>query len=151
MDGVQNIAGFSRAILELHNPERIFILCDNDASPELQDLINRLSIPLQNKYFVGEKEFEDAFDSCLIFRVWSEYHVACSKALPPNWTTENIQTLKEQCLQSGSKFSKELRKLNEGGKALTKPILGSNLGERLNKSQLPLKLQNLIDNLIAEV
>ena len=151
VDGVQNIAGFSRAILELHNPERIFILCDNDASPELQDLINRLSIPLQNKYFVGEKEFEDAFDSCLIFRVWSEYHVACSKALPLQWTIENIQNLKEECIVSEKKFSKELRKLNQGGKTLTKPILGSNLGERLNKSQLPLKLQNLIDNLIAEV
>ena len=37
VNGVQNVAGFSRAILELHNPERIFILCDNDASPELQD------------------------------------------------------------------------------------------------------------------
>mgnify|MGYP003589805914 CR=1 FL=1 len=151
VNGVQNVAGFSRAILELHDPTRIFILCDNDASSELQDLINRLNIPSENKYLVGTKEFEDAFEPCLIYQVWREYHAACSKALPLQWTIENIQNLKEECIVSEKKFSKELRKLNQGGKTLTKPILGSNLGERLNKSQLPLKLQNLIDNLIAEV
>jgi len=47
--GIPNIPGFSKALLEIHNPEKIHLLFDNDASPELRDLIDRLQIPNERK------------------------------------------------------------------------------------------------------
>jgi len=68
--GVQNIVGFALAILELHDPTQIFILCDNDASPELQELIDKLNIPINQKFKIGIKEFENAFKSMALNATW---------------------------------------------------------------------------------
>ncbi|MBI1175719.1 MAG: AAA family ATPase [Sideroxydans sp.] len=145
--GVHNIVGFSRAILELHDPERIYILCDNDASPELQQLIDELHIPQAHKYQVGTREFEDAFDSSVIQRVWAEYHDDCGKQVPEHWTTEKIEQVKTQCIANGEKFSTALRGLNQGGKAMKKPILGAALGERVEFDELPQQLHELLNEL----
>lgn len=143
--GVQNIVGFARAILELHDPEKIYILCDNDASPELQELIDQLSIPPAHKFQVGTKEFEDAFDSSVLQRVWAQYHVDCGKQVPGSWTEEEIEQVKTRCRSSGEKFSKALRSLNQGGKAMKKPDFGSELGARVEVDELPHQLRNLLD------
>lgn len=146
--GVQNIVGFSRAILELHDRNRIYILCDNDASPELQELINQLNVPQNNKFQVGTKEFEDAFHPSVLHRVWAEYHIDCGREPPENWTEVAIQQEMDRCIAHGIKFSSALRALNQGGKTMKKPTFGAALGERVESADLPLQLRNLLDALI---
>jgi predicted ATP-dependent endonuclease of OLD family len=143
--GVQNIVGFSRAILELHDPERIYILCDNDASPELQELINQLGVTQEHKFQVGTREFEDAFHSSVIQRAWAQYHLDCGKEPPADWTEEAIEQLKSRCIADDKKFSKELRALGRGGKSMKKPVFGAALGERVEFGELPHQLRNLLD------
>lgn len=143
--GVQNIVGFARAILELHDPQRIFILCDNDASLELQEMIDLLRIPQAHKFQVGTKEFEDSFESFVLHRVWCQYHIDCGRQVPAGWTEEAIQQLKVECAASDQKFSKRLRSLNQGGKSMRKPIFGAALGERAEIDELPQRLRELFN------
>lgn len=145
--GVQNIVGFALAILELHDPTQIFILCDNDASPELQELIDKLNIPNNQKFQIGTKEFEDAFESSALHRTWSQYHEDCNRKIPDGWTQAAIEQLKLECVANGDKFSKKLRTLNQGGKAMSKPIFGAALGERAEIEELPERLQELFASL----
>lgn len=141
--GIQNIVGFARAILELHDPQRIFILCDNDASLELQEIIDLLQIPQAHKFQVGTKEFEDSFESLVLHRAWCQYHIDCGKQAPAGWTEEAIEQLKVECAASDQKFSKRLRSLNQGGKSMRKPIFGAALGERAEIDELPQRLREL--------
>lgn len=143
--GVQNIVGFSRAILELHDPDQIYILCDNDTSPELQELINQLGVPQAHKFQVGTKEFEDAFHSSVLQRVWAQYHVDCGRQAPEGWTEDAIEQVKTRCVANGEKFSTALRALNQGGKAMKKPIFGAALGERVEVHELPQQLRDLLE------
>jgi len=143
--GVHNIVGFSRAILELHNPLEIYILCDNDASADLQILLNQLEVPQANKFQVGSNEFEDAFHSSVLHRVWVQHHVENGRDAPGCWTQAAIERLKAQCSDSGEKFSKRLRSLNQGGKTMTKPIFGAVLGERVETCELPPQLRSLLE------
>jgi putative ATP-dependent endonuclease of OLD family len=143
--GVQNIVGFARAILELHDQQQIYILCDNDASTELQELIDQLNVPQAHKFQVGTKEFEDAFDSATLQRVWAQYHVDCGRQAPDGWTKEAIEQAKTRCAANGEKFSTALRTLNQGGTAMKKPIFGSALGERVEAHELPPQLRNLLE------
>lgn len=142
--GITNIPGFARAILELHNPGNIHLLYDNDASPELSELINRLDVPDQRKYVVGEKEFEDAFSDKALHSSWSQYLEGAEKEVPPAWNVEAISRLRARCQEDGGKFSKEIRSLNKGGKKMSKPILGNALAEYLADEQLPERLLDLI-------
>lgn len=144
VNGISNISGFARAILELHDPQRIFILCDNDASQELQQLINEIGIPSAHKFQVGDREFEDAFGSDVLHRVWTQYHSDSGRSTPEKWTTEAIQQLKDECLAEGHKFSSKIRTLSQGGKKMTKPIFGAALGERAEEHELPQRLQDLL-------
>lgn len=148
--GVQNIIGFARAILELHDPQKIFILCDNDASPELQQLIEQLNIPQSHRYQIGAREFEDAFTSSALHRTWHQYHIDCNREPPEAWTIDAIEALKIQCTTDNHKFSKKLRSLNQGGKSMSKPIFGTSLGERAEIGELPQRLQELLNLLITE-
>lgn len=143
--GVQNIVGFARAILELHDPQRIFILCDNDASLELQEIIDLLQIPQAHKFQVGTKEFEDSFESLVLHRVWCQYHIDCGRQVPAGWTEEAIEQLKVECAASDQKFSKRLRSLNQGGKSMRKPIFGAALGEHAEIDELPQRLRELFN------
>lgn len=142
--GITNIPGFARAILELHNPDNIHLLYDNDASPELSELIDRLDVPDERKYVVGEKEFEDAFSDDALHFVWRQYLLGVEKEVPPGWNVDAIYKLRVDCRENGHKFSKEIRSLNQGGKKMTKPILGKALGEYLEDEQLPQRLLNLV-------
>lgn len=147
VDGIQNVVGFARAILELHDRERIFILCDNDASPELQGIITALDVPQQHRFQVGTREFEDAFHARVIWRIWVEYHKDCGREPPVNWTEASIESLKAKCVADGEKFSKKLRALNQGGKSMGKPVFGTALGERVEVDELPTQLGKLLEAL----
>lgn len=142
--GITNIPGFARAILELHNPDNIHLLYDNDASPELSELIDRLDVPDQRKYVVGEKEFEDAFSDDALHSGWSQYLVGAGRDVPPGWNVEAISSLRANCQENGGKFSKKIRSLNQGGKKMSKPILGNALAEYLEDEHLPQRLLDLV-------
>ncbi|MFC5079751.1 hypothetical protein VTH8203_04441 [Vibrio thalassae] len=43
--GITNIPGFCKAILEIHDPEKIYLLFDNDATDELNEVIEALNVP----------------------------------------------------------------------------------------------------------
>lgn len=142
--GITNIPGFSKAILELHNSENIHILHDNDASPELQELIDNLNVPVEKKYVVGEKEFEDAFSNEALHSCWCQYLENCNRDVPASWTVQEISQLRVDCQQNGGKFSKRIRSLSRGGKKMSKPILGHALATFLTDSHLPARLLDLI-------
>ncbi|MES3676564.1 AAA family ATPase [Halomonas elongata] len=142
--GITNIPGFARAIFELHNPNNIHLLYDNDASPELSELIDRLDVPNERKYVVGEKEFEDAFSDEALYSAWRQYLVGADKEVPPAWTVNEISSLRADCQENGGKFSKKIRSLNQGGKKMSKPILGNALAEYLEDEHLPSRLRDLV-------
>lgn len=148
VQGVQNIVGFSRGILEFHDPGKIFILCDNDISDDLAKLIAELGIPDEHKFFVGNREFEDAFSSEVLHRCWKTYHDECGRAVPDSWIPETIEQLRIKCSDGSQKFSKSLRELNQGGKAMTKPLLGKALGSYSNIDELPDPIHSLFSRLI---
>jgi len=142
--GIQNIPGFSTALLEIHNSENIHLLFDNDASPELRELIDRLGIPDERQYVVGTKEFEDAFTDQALYSAWCAYLASIDKAIPETWTVDSIRDLRTQCAASGGKFSKRIRSLNQGGKTMSKPIFGNALGQHLDDADIPDRLLELI-------
>ncbi len=144
--GINNVVGFCTAILELHDSERIYLVVDNDASPELEILINNLNIPDERKFVIGEKEFEDAFDSKAIHSCWDKHLIECGKASPESWSEENIEQMKLACLANGDKFSREIKSLNNAsGKKMTKPILGRVLGEHIRDTDVPAQLLSLFN------
>lgn len=143
--GITNIPGFARAILEIHNPQNIHVLYDNDASSELKDLINNLNIPVERHYILGRVEFEDAFSDEAIHLAWTSYLQEVNKSTPESWTAARIGTIRQDCITSGAKFSKLIRSLNKGGKEMSKPVLGNALGQYLSDDQLPKRLLELID------
>lgn len=142
--GIPNIPGFSKALLEIHNPENIHLLFDNDASPELEDLIDRLKISSDRKYVVGTKEFEDAFTDQALYSAWHAYLTSCDKEIPETWSVDSIRNLRAECAETGKKFSKEIRSLNQGGKKMSKPIFGNAIGQHLNDADIPNRLLDLI-------
>lgn len=150
VDGVQNIHGFASAIQELHDPERIFTLCDNDASLELRALIAALMVPVANKFLVGTREFEDAFSSVVLHQCWVNYLQECDREIPELWTSDTIEQLKVECLANQFKFSKKLRSLNAGGKSMTKPIFGTALGTHTEGRDLPQELNDLLTSLMTQ-
>ncbi len=148
--GIKNIPGFSKALLELVDPDTIYVLKDNDASSETIELIEKLNIPNDRQFTIGNKEFEDAFPSQVLFNAWKQHLEACGKDLSRSqWTEENIERLKSECQSSdGKKFSKELTKLNAGtNKRITKILLGEVLGNHCVKEDLPDCLRDLLKKL----
>lgn len=143
VQGVQNVVGFARAILELHDPTKIYILCDNDVSDDLAILIAQLQVPDDHKFYVGTHEFEDAFQAHVLHQSWVKYHEACGRIIPAGWTPEAIEQLKQECSDGSKKFSKALKALNQGGKAMTKPLLGKVLGSYAGIAELPQAIHNL--------
>lgn len=129
--GIPNIPGFSKAILELHDPSSILMMYDNDAQESTSNLISALEIPPERRFIIGTKEFEDSFKPIDILNAWKEYLQQANKSIPEKWTEKNITELHEECLKDGLKFSKKLKSLNTCGKKMTKPILGKVLGENV--------------------
>ncbi len=145
--GITNISGFSKAILEIHDPENIYLVIDNDASPEIEELINGLNISDDRKFIIGEKEFEDAFQSDVLHKCWCSYLEECNKDASESWTVDNIEKIRNECIQNGGKFSKKIRHLNLGGKKMTKPILGKVLGENIEEDELPERFSALLETI----
>lgn len=143
--GIQNIPGFAKAILELHGSEKVYVLYDNDASEELVSLISCLNLPECQNFQIGYREFEDAFDSPVLYRCWVEYHNECGRTPPNTWCVDAIETLKSECTTSEdkNKFSKALKSLNQGGKRMTKPLFGQALGTYITSEELPPIIENL--------
>lgn len=145
--GINNIYGFAEGILQIHDKRNIFMLYDNDASDEVNEIIERLNLDENQKFRVGEKEFEDAFLSKSIFECWKIYHDMSGKACPNCWSIDTIESLKNECLNNGTKFSKELKRLNSGGKSMTKPLLGQVIAEHIEIEDIPEIVINLINTL----
>lgn len=147
VQGIKNIYGFTRGILELHDPSNIRLVFDNDASDDIKEIIRQLSITDDKKYIIGEKEFEDAFSDETIFNCWKKYHEDSERGCPENWTVENIRQVREECMANGAKFSDKLKTLNAGGKRMTKPTLASVLAQYADDENIPPLLSKLIHDL----
>lgn len=147
VQGIRNIYGFSRGILELHDPSNIHLVFDNDASDDIKEIIRQLNINDDKKYIVGEKEFEDAFSDETLFNCWKKHHEDSERTCPENWTAENIRQVREECRANGSKFSDKLKTLSAGGKRMTKPTFGSVLAQYVDDENIPPLLSKLIQDL----
>lgn len=142
--GITNIPGFAKALLEIHNPENIHLLYDNDASAELTELINELNVPEERKYIIGTKEFEDAFSDEALHIAWQRYLTDLGKETPETWTIDAINAKRAECARTDKKFSKEIRSLNQGGKKMSKPVLGNAIGQYLDNELIPSRLLELV-------
>lgn len=146
--GIPNIPGFATAILQLHQPENIHILYDNDATPELTELIDKLGIPESRKYIIGTNEFEDAFSDEALFSAWEKYLAASNKPIPSTWSVSEIGIIRQDCLNNGLKFSKQIRGLNHGSNTkMSKPILGDALGSYLEEEMIPEQLHKMFNSI----
>ncbi|HEY3312854.1 MAG TPA: AAA family ATPase [Anaerolineales bacterium] len=149
VEGIQNIYGFAKGILELHNPENIYVVFDNDASDELKELIDQLKICAGRKFVIGNKEFEDAFSDEVLYCCWKKFNEYHDKVCPENWSIENIKCLREDCDGDKSlKFSQKLKALGASGKKMTKPIFGAALAQFIDEKDLPPKMTELFKNLL---
>lgn len=148
IEGINNIPGFTRAILEFHKVTAIFLLYDNDASEEMKRLIQELKFLENHKFGIGDREFEDAFSSSILHQCWIKYNEELNHRLPPNWQLNKIDELKCQCKKDSSKFSKKLSSLNEGGTRMTKPLLGHALGTYIDANEVPDPINKLFTYLL---
>ena len=144
--GIKNIAGFSKALIELIDSNSIHLLKDNDASEETVQLIEKIGIPEGNQVTVGSKEFEDSFSDEVIFNAWKTYVEDCGREIGSNWTISKISKLRKECSEDMTKkFSDELKTLNRGcQKQFTKTIFGKVLGDFCDESTTPPCLMNLL-------
>lgn len=148
--GINNIPGFSKALLELVDENSIYIIKDNDASEETLDLINKLSIPCGRQINLGVKEFEDSFGDDVLFESWKNYLDECGKDITrSNWTKENIAKIRAECISHAEKkFSVELKSLSAGsGKKFSKIIFGEILGNYCDKTNISPKINELLTKL----
>ncbi len=143
VQGIRNVYGFSKGILELHDPNNIHLVFDNDASDEIREIIAQLNISEEKKHIIGDKEFEDAFADNVLFECWKNYHVNSNRDCPPSWNTEGIARVRKLCTDNNEKFSEQLRRLGAGGKKLTKPVFGQALAQYISDEQVPPRLQEL--------
>lgn len=147
--GIKNIPGFAKALLELVDPNSIYIVKDNDASEETIQIIRELSIATEQQFTIGQKEFEDSFSDETIYNSWKDFVEECGKTVGSDWTLTNISRKKQDCLEDPTKkFSDELRKLNAGCvKKFSKIIFGKVLGDFCNTTNLPTIINELLTNL----
>lgn len=147
--GIGNVSGFARAILEIHDKDHVYVVHDNEMSDGMIDLMSQLSLPSGNEYCVGAKEFEDAFSSDVLHRVWCQHIENLGKEVPSDWTEANVEALKERCLADPDlKFSAQLRKLSAGSATpMRKPVLGMLLGQYSRQSEVPQPLPGLFEKI----
>lgn len=149
VDGVGNVYGFGRALVEVHSPDRIFVLTDNDVSEDMTALMETLSLPESNRFTIGTNEFEDAFNPSVLFSAWTGHLHDHRKPVPESWTETNVDELHKECLSNpDKKYSSKLKKLNSGsGLRMTKPTLGMVLGSKVPHEAVPDKLALLVDRM----
>lgn len=145
VQGIKNVPGFARAILEMNSKENIYALIDNDADDATKELINKLEMKSEHKIEIGNKEFEDSFKESVIDSCWRKYVESREKKVGELWNEDNISKIKNECIAEGKKFSKELGCLNSGcQKKFSKIELGIALGEYCNIGDLDPKLMGLL-------
>jgi len=144
VEGIHNIFGFAKGILEVHNPEKILAVFDNDISEETNELIGRLNLLDKNKFIIGNKEFEDAFSDEVLYACWKKYHEDNGRECPKDWSIKNINHVREECANNqDKKFSTEIKRLNASGKPMTKPIFGHALAQYIDEKDLPPRFSEL--------
>ncbi len=147
-DGITDVPRLAKVLQMFVKPEDIFILMDNDADEKTEEIINKLSIPPENIFKVGDKEFEDAFDPEVIYEAWKNFVNKQGKEIGEEWTVENIKNLKNKCKEEELKFSEELRELNKGCPiGMSKPRLGRALGEYCGWNELNDELRKLLERI----
>ncbi|MEM7736577.1 MAG: AAA family ATPase, partial [Deinococcota bacterium] len=147
VEGIENIVGFARAMAELQDKENVYLLLDNDASDNLRRLIRRVNLQTDQQYFVGTKEFEDAFSDETLYSCWCQYLQSVNKQPPSRWSVQEICGLRQACIDEDKKFSSELRSLNSGGKKMTKPLFGKALGNYIDDASIPQQLSLLFQSI----
>lgn len=123
-------------------------MIDNDADEETIGIIEELEIPRENVFVVGHRELEDAFEAEVIYEAWKRFVENRGKRIGEEWTIENIERLRDECMREGRKFSEELRSLNKGClESMKKPKLAQALAEYCERDDLPNKLSELLERL----
>jgi putative ATP-dependent endonuclease of OLD family len=146
--GITDVPRFAEILSEFVKPGNVFILIDNDADPETEELIRELRIADENIFEVGDREFEDAFAPEIIHGAWKEFVEGKGKCVGENWTTENIGYLGERCIKERKKFSKELKSLNKSCLiSMKKSRLAQALAEYCEKDDLPEVICSLLEKL----
>ncbi len=146
--GITNVPRFAEILSEFVKPEDIFILVDNDADEETKSIIEELEIPEENVFVVGHKEFEDAFKTEIIYMAWKRFVENRGKEIGEEWTIENIERLREECIKDGKKLSEKLRSLNKGClESMKKTKLARALAEYCEREHLPDKINELLGKL----
>lgn len=144
VDGIRNIPGFARALLELNSKNNIYILIDNDIEQDTQDILNQLDLDEDNIYKIGTSEFEDEFSSECIYNAWKNYVESNRRMVGDKWNITLIEECRNDCIKNHRKFSKELRRLNINCvEKLTKPNLGMALAEYCSSYNIPEQLKRL--------
>lgn len=136
-EGIDDVPRLSRVLAQFVKPDDVYILMDNDASRKSLNLIEKLVIPPNNIFRIGFKEFEDSFDSKIIFEVGKEIIEGKGCEIGSIWTETAIEGLKSECRSNGKKFSEELFNLSE--KCLVrieKPNFGVGLAKKCNIDDL---------------
>jgi len=153
-DGIDDASSLSKVLEEFVGLDNIYVLIDNDASRKTLKLIDAFKIPNDNVKKIGHKEFEDSFDSKIIYESWKEYVEEEHKELElkefkDNWTHEEIERIKTDCITNNKKFSEKLISFSEE-KCLVnmgKPELARALAKKVQKVDLDPKLIDLLENL----
>lgn len=148
IQGIRNVHGSAKTLLEFIGKDNIYVLIDNDADEKTNELIDKLDLDNGHLFKIGHKEFEDSFQAETIYRCWKEYVESENKNIGPCWSEENIKKLKKNCIANGEKFSSKLTSLNEKcGIKLSKPNLAVALGEYCNQDELDETLIELLNKL----
>ncbi|MBZ9570578.1 AAA family ATPase [Methanobrevibacter sp. TMH8] len=146
-EGITDIPRFISVLNEFIYPLETYVMSDNDGDEKFYELMSSLDLPDSNVFYIGNKEFEDAFDSKVIYYCWKKHVESKNRNIGTNWTIEKIDNLKKSCLNNNKKFSKKLRQLNTGSIKMTKPILAQALGEYVEFERLDDKFIELINKL----
>ncbi|WP_424355391.1 ATP-dependent nuclease [Methanobacterium sp. MBAC-LM] len=147
-EGIEDVPRFAEVLTQFVQPDDIYILIDNDGDEETENLISNLKLDENNLVKMGLKEFEDSFESNVIYNCWKIYVEDKCRTIGESWTIENIETMKEECKANGWKFSKKLRSLNGGCVTkMTKPILAKVLAENIAEEDMDKELYGLLENL----
>ncbi|MDD2376475.1 MAG: AAA family ATPase [Clostridia bacterium] len=178
IEGISNSCGFARAIKELGLKDCTKALFDTDmkdSKSDIETIIRELNFE-ENKdyYLVGEKEFEDAFDTEDIYKALLNYKVdkdieqllknlaksglsdsdirekieekKGNVKMCDKFTKDAINDLKNKCKTDNNKFSAELIELTSGtGTKYTKPIIGRALAKYVDREKYDEKIVKILE------
>lgn len=178
IEGISNSCGFARAIKELTLKDCTKSLFDTDMkdnTASIETIIRELEFE-ENKdyYLIGEKEFEDTFNSEDIYNSFLNYKIdkeleqlsnnlansglskddvknkleeyKASINMCNEFTKETIEELKDKCKSDpNSKFSDKLIELTKGtGTSYIKPIIGKVLARYVDRERYDEKLIEIL-------